>query len=163
MKELLDKISSYNLFNYLLPGIIYVGIIQKLTSIDLVFENNFIGAFSYYFIGLIISRIGSLLIEPILKKCKIIKFSDYGDFISASKEDEQIVLFSEINNTYRTLISLSFLLMFTLVYDKFIIPLDLAPIWISSILSVCLILLFTFSYQKQTSFINKRIEKFKNK
>lgn len=163
MKELLDKISSYNLFNYLLPGVIYVGIIQKITSIDLVMENNFIGAFIYYFIGLIISRIGSLLIEPILKKWKIVKFSDYGDFISASKEDEQIVLFSEINNTYRTLISLSLFLIISVLYDKFITPLELAPIWMNSILSVCLILLFTFSYKKQTGFINKRIEKFKSK
>jgi hypothetical protein len=162
MKELLDKISSYNLFNYLLPGVIFVGIIKHLTSMDLVMENNFIGAFLYYFIGLIISRIGSLIIEPILKKWKIVNFSDYGDFISASKEDEKIALFSEVNNTYRTLISLSLILSLTILYDQLIVPLNIPIVWTSSVLSVCLILLFTFSYKKQTGFINKRIEKFKN-
>lgn len=163
MKELLDKISSYNLFNYLLPGVIYVGILNKATSIDLILENNFIGGFFYYFIGLVISRLGSLIIEPILKKWKIVKFSDYGDFIDASKEDDKIILFSEVNNTYRTLISLSLLLGLSVLYDKFIVPLELASIWINSALSISLIVLFTFSYRKQTGFINKRIKKHKSK
>ncbi|MEQ8417121.1 MAG: hypothetical protein RIB71_21745 [Imperialibacter sp.] len=162
MKELLAKISSYNLFNYLLPGVIYVGLLKELTSINLILESNFVGAFIYYFIGLVISRLGSLIIEPLLKKLRLVKFADYGDFISASKADEQIVLFSEVNNTYRTLISLSIVLIISFLFDRFIIPLEISQIWISLSLNICLVILFVFSYKKQTGFINKRIEKFKN-
>ena len=35
MKELLDKLSAYNLFNYLLPGTIFVAIAQRIS------EHNF--------------------------------------------------------------------------------------------------------------------------
>ena len=40
MKEIIDKISSYNLFNYLFPGIIFVIILREITKYDLVQENN---------------------------------------------------------------------------------------------------------------------------
>ena len=67
MKEILDKLSSYNLFNYLLPGVIFVVIANKVTHYDFIQDDIVIGAFLYYFIGMVISRFGSLAIEPILK------------------------------------------------------------------------------------------------
>lgn len=36
MKDLLDKLSSYNIFNYLLPGIIFTALVEMLTSIKLI-------------------------------------------------------------------------------------------------------------------------------
>ena len=90
MKDILQKLSSYNIFNYLLPGIVFVALLRLFTSYNLIVNEVIVGAFLYYFIGLIISRIGSLVIEPILKKTSLINFSDYGNFISASKKDEKI-------------------------------------------------------------------------
>ena len=51
---------------------------SEITEYNLVQENNFIGAFLYYFIGLVISRFGSLIIGSILQidKLKFIKFAD---------------------------------------------------------------------------------------
>jgi hypothetical protein len=158
MKDIIQKLSSYNIFNYLLPGIVFVAMLRFLTSFDLVIEEVIVGAFLYYFIGLIISRIGSLLIEPILKKTKIIKFSDYPKFISASKKDDKIELFSEINNMYRTFLSMLVILLFIIIYESlpnFIIMNDT----LKSITGlVALIVLFILSYKKQTEYINKRID-----
>lgn len=162
MKEIIDKISSYNLFNYLFPGIIFVVLLRKFTTIDLVIDNNFIGAFFYYFIRLVVSRIGSLIIEPLFKNIKLVTFSDYKDFIEASIKDEKIELFSEVNNTYRTIASLFFCLIITIIYD------GLLSEYLSHhgvdiyLVTVGLLGLFTFSYKKQTSYINKRIEKSKS-
>ena len=117
MKELIDKISSYNLFNYLFPGVLYVLISKEITVYDMVQENIILGVFFYYFIGLVVSRVGSLIIEPLMKKIKLVKFVDYQDFISASKHDNKIKLFSEINNMYRTLISLFVLVLLTKIYE----------------------------------------------
>jgi hypothetical protein len=117
MKELLDKITSYNLFNYLLPGIVFVFLAKEFTDYDLVQDKEIIGAFLYYFIGMVISRIGSLIFEPFLKWIKVIKLADYKDFIIASKADAKIELLSEANNTYRTLASMSFLLITTKCYN----------------------------------------------
>ena len=116
MKEILEKISSYNLFNYLLPGLVFVVILNKLTDYNLVQTDLLIGLFLYYFIGLVISRIGSIVIEPLLKKLKIIKFSEYIDFVKASALDTKIETLSEANNVYRTLCSMfSLLIIFKLL------------------------------------------------
>ena len=71
MKELLDKISSYNLFNYLLPGILFVCISKQFTDYDFIQDNDFIGAFLYYFIGMVISRFGSLCLSPLIDWTKL--------------------------------------------------------------------------------------------
>ena len=159
MKEIIKKISSYNLFNYLFPGIIFVIILREITDYDLVQKNNLLGAFLYYLIGLIISRFGSLIIGKILqsKKLKFIKFADYSEFIFASDKDKKIELFSEINNMYRTLISLFCLLLFSKLYQKISERLNISESLSYILLIICLIVLFVFSYRKQTSFITKRI------
>lgn len=113
MGDLINKISSYNLFNYLFPGIVFVALSKEITAYSFVQQDILVGAFLYYFIGLVISRFGSLVVEPILKKIKFIEFADYKDFVVASQKDPQIEILSEANNTYRTLLSM-FLLVFLL-------------------------------------------------
>lgn len=58
MKEILEKVSSYNLFNYLLPGTVFVFVLSKISGYNFIQKDLLIGAFLYYFIGLVISRIG---------------------------------------------------------------------------------------------------------
>ena len=117
MKEFIDKISSYNIFNYLLPGILFVGLGKEITSFSLVQNNLLIGLFLYYFIGLIISRLGSLTLEPLLKWIKFVKFAPYEDYVRASKLDPKIEIFSEQNNMYRSLCMLSIALILLKIYD----------------------------------------------
>ena len=118
MKDLLDKLSSYNLFNYLLPGVLFVALIDKFTSLHLIQENVLIGAFVYYFIGSIISRIGSIFIEPFLKRVKFVTFSQYSDFVTASKEDPKIEILSEQNNMYRTFCAMLLLIGVVAAFER---------------------------------------------
>lgn len=158
MENLVEKISSYNIFNYLFPGIIF-----SITSGDSVLASiSQKDVFSYfficYFIGLIISRFGSLIIEPILKKFSFIKFSPYLDFLSASKKDPKLEILSQENNTYRTLSSLLFLL---LIFRIYMLVESIFPGMKSFsfyIISLLLLILFLFSYKKNTDFIVKRVE-----
>ncbi len=161
MKELIDKISSYNLFNYLFPGILFVLILKEITSYNLVQDNIILGVFLYYFIGLVISRFGSLTIEPIIKKCKIAEFVNYSDFINASKVDSKIELFSEINNMYRTLIALFILIFLSKLYEILAISFSVCKLLLPYILIISLVILFVLSYRKQTKYIVKRVEHFK--
>jgi hypothetical protein len=158
MKELLDKMSSYNLFNYLFPGILFAVLSKEITTYSFLQENLIIGVFIYYFIGLVVSRIGSLIIEPILKKLSFLKFADYKDFISASQKDSKIELLSEINNMYRTLSSLFILLILLKVYELIESKLPILKDWNSYILLALLLFMFLFSYRKQTTYIIKRIK-----
>jgi hypothetical protein len=158
MKELLDKLSSYNIFNYLLPGVLFVVLLDKFTTYSFVQENLLVGAFVYYFVGLVVSRFGSLVIEPLLKKTSFVTFTDYADFVSASKKDAKIDVLSEVNNTYRTLCSMFVLLLLILGYQFLQAAFPALGSWNSYIFVVLLLIMFLLSYKKQTEYVKKRVE-----
>jgi hypothetical protein len=158
MKELLDKLSSYNIFNYLLPGIVFVVILSKTSNLNLLQSDIITGVFLYYFIGLIISRVGSLFIEPFLKWVKFLKFSEYKKFVNASKQDSKIELFSEINNVYRTFCSLFLMLALAKFYETILLKLSFFEKYSGFVIILVLLLLFLFSYRKQTNYITKRVD-----
>ncbi|OFX47732.1 MAG: hypothetical protein A2X13_11335 [Bacteroidetes bacterium GWC2_33_15] len=158
MKEILDKISSYNLFNYLLPGVLFAFIASKMTGINLVQNDLIIGAFVYYFIGLVISRFGSLVIEPILKKTKFVSFADYKDFVTVSQSDTKLDTLSEANNMYRTLMAMFLLLILSGIYSWLTLKFPIIKEWSTILLVILLFIMFLFSYKKQTNYITKRIK-----
>jgi hypothetical protein len=158
MKEILDKISSYNLFNYLLPGVLFAYIASNLTGLNLIQTDLITGAFVYYFIGLIISRFGSLIIEPILKKTKFVNFADYKDFVIASKTDTKIDTLSEANNMYRTLMSMFLLIIILDLYSYLANKVPVIKDYSLMLLVILLFIMFLFSYRKQTNYITKRIK-----
>lgn len=157
MKDLLDKLSSYNLFNYLLPGVLFAVIIDELTPLRVIQKDIVLGVFVYYFLGSIISRIGSLVVEPILKRVKFIKFAPYEDFVKASKVDAKLEILSEANNMYRTVCALFISTSVVIGYNfvAYYLP------WLNKAglpLSICsLTVLYLFSYRKQTKYITKRV------
>jgi len=158
MKEIIDKLTSYNIFNYLFPGVLFSILATKFANLNLVFDDFIIGVFAYYFTGLIISRFGSFVIEPFLKFIGFIKFSDYKDFIEASKNDSQIEVLFESNNMYRTLISMFTLLFLTIGFQKIVDKWDFLRNNQEAIFLSILLVLFLFSYRKQTNYITKRIK-----
>ena len=147
--DLLEKLSSYNIFNYLLPGILFAVVADKFLAYPFLQQDIVTGAFVYYFIGLVISRFGSLVVEPILKKIKFLEFAEYKDFVIASKNDPKIEIFSEANNTYRTLCSMSFLLLILWIYKIFQSLHPALNSWSSFVLIGLLLVMFLFSYRKQ--------------
>ena len=106
IKDLLERLSSYNVFNYLLPGVLFAAIGDKLTTYTLLHDDMVVALFVYYFYGLVISRLGSLIVEPLLKRSRFIRFAPYKDFVATSRVDTKIEILSEANNMYRTLCAL---------------------------------------------------------
>jgi hypothetical protein len=158
MNELLSKISSYHLFNYLLPGSLFAVVATELTHRQFVQQNLVLGLFVYYFYGLIISRVGSLFVEPFLKWVRFLKFADYRDFVAACKKDPKIDELSETNNMYRTLCTL--LIALTLLQGIVLLELKYPqlkraelPVLIAAVFG-----LLVFSYKKQTGYITKRVK-----
>src|SRR5215471_3847551 len=137
-----DKLSSYNLFNYLFPGVLFVVLAAAFTKYDFVQSNILLGLFLYYFIGLIISRFGSLVLEPLLKRTGFVRFADYADLVTASKKDEQITLLSEVNNTYRTLGSLVICLGMPWLYQNLVEKFKFNHNWSIVVVGALLLALF---------------------
>lgn len=157
MKDLLDKLSSYNIFNFLVPGVVFSVIADEFTRYKFLQDDLLVSAFFYYFIGLIISRVGSLIIEPILSSVKFINKESYSDFIKASEKDQKIELLSEVNNSYRTFCSLFLCLIATKFFDYLSKKCPQIEDFSTEMVVVFLFVLFLFSHKKQSDFINKRV------
>lgn len=158
MKELLDKLSSYNLFNYLLPGVIFAALVDRFTSFHAIQDSIAVGVFVYYFIGSVISRVGSLFIEPLLKRTKFVTFAAYSDFVAAAKEDPKIEILSEQNNMYRTICAMLLLFGAVIAIDKFGKQCIWLEEWSGYLMLTALFALYLFSYRKQCNYITNRVQ-----
>lgn len=159
MKEILEKLSQYNLFNYLLPGVIYAIAIEYETSYSLIQDDVIITLFICYFAGLIISRIGSLVIEKVLKYVNFIKFKPYKDFVSASHKDPKLNVLSEQNNIYRSILGMILTIVLTYLYSLAAGKWAFLNEWKLWVVFGILSIIFLAAYQKQTKYITQRIEK----
>jgi len=157
MKELLDKISSYNIFNFLLPGVVFVALSKEFLGGVISKQNALAAAFLYYFVGLVISRFGSVVIEPVLRVLSFVRSAPYADFIPAEKKDPKLTVLVEVNNTYRTLCSLFVLLLLLKMYLKLGATIPALRNWQETVLAILLLILFLFSYRKQTGYVVKTV------
>ena len=111
---------------------------------------------------MIVSRIGSVIVEPLLKKCKFVVFANYEDYIYASKEDTMIEILSETNNLYRSILGLALTLLIVKLYLIIIKRYSYLNTFSPIIIIISIFVLFAFAYKKQTKYIKQRVEKSKN-
>ncbi len=159
MSDFLNKLSSYNLFNNLLPGILFVVLLNHFTKYKISHDNILLNIFLFYFIGLTISRISSITVEPFLKKIKFVSFRDYKFFLKASQKDNKLDLLVETNNKFRVL----FTTILLIIFSKIFYYLNLNCFGLSEsiqqyLLLIVVALIYLFAYRKQTNYITKRID-----
>lgn len=159
MEKVIDKISIYNLLNCLLPGVIFVVLAKNFLFIDLTQGDIILDVFIYYFVGLIISRLGSLVVERLLRKIGFLEFAKHEDFILASKDDPKLEILSQENNMYRTFVAMFILLLLSKLYLFIRIHYISLQDWDFYILAFLLLIMFLYSYRKQTTYIFNRIKK----
>ena len=172
-KSMLEKISSYNIFNNFFPGIAFCYMVKIFTDYELDIGNLWENIFIYYFWGLIIGRIGSLVIENLMMKVRIknkksklkenyIERAPYKEYIKASEKKSFIKILNETNNMYRAMISVFASVLIIKLYEilsiyfinlfgKIEIPLEI-------LLLITGMILFIVSYKKQTDYIRKRVQ-----
>lgn len=174
-KSMLNKISSYNIFNNFFPGIVFCYMIKLFTNYELDIGSTWENLFIYYFWGLVVSRNGSVIIEELLLKIKIkekkskvqekyIQRAPYKEYSIASEKDSFIKVLNETNNVYRTMISVFVCVLLVKIYE--IVSVYLVELFgqmgnISEILVLVIgIILFIMSYKKQTDYIRKRVQNY---
>lgn len=158
MEKLLEKISSYNIFNFFFPGAIFSALAEHFHLFGPPSDKIVDRLIWYYFVGLAISRIGSIVVEPMLKAAKIVRYSEYSHFITASSKDEKLAILVEVSNTYRTLLAMLATLAATFAGNSIANHLGWSTPTRELILFAAAILLFGFSFRKQSDFISRRVE-----
>lgn len=174
LNNLIEKISSYEIFNNVIPVVVYSVFIENLTRSSIRTENNFIIAILFYFIGLVIGRLGSILSDVIgwcfhkLGWKSFLNFASYSEHVQVENTDSngRIRNLVIMSNMYRTFASLFICLFITILIDR-IWPIisvdDYYKITFIAISFILLAILFAFSYRKQTNYITKRISTYKEK
>jgi hypothetical protein len=155
---ILEKLDSYQILTNLLPGAFFGLVLKFFFGLTFPTQNIIEDVVVYYFMGLIINRIGSLVVESILKKLHFIKYAPYPDFVKATKVDSKIETLSEMNNYTRSLLTSVLLLLGMRILQALSIKwtwLSLNWEWGTTAL---LGVLFLFAYRKQTDYVRKRVE-----
>lgn len=153
LKLVIDKLSQYNFLTNILPGTVLCIILKYLVGYDLIPDDYYQAGIVFYFVGMVNSRVGSIVIEPILKAISWVKFAPYSEFLRAEKEDAKLTILSQENNVFRSYISLMFISILGYIYKNCSLNLRLSLNNESLVLIVILFVLFLFAYKKQTSFV----------
>lgn len=158
MSNFIEKLGSYQIMTNLLPGVFFGMTLNLLLGIPMPFENTGERIMVYYFMGFVVNRISSLIVKPLLKKCKFISETSYSNYTRAAKVDSKIDVLSEANNYFRALLTSSILLIVVSIIRISLWKIE----WVSSnwkwMSMIFLVILFLFSYKKQTKFISKYVE-----
>ena len=153
MSELLSKISSYNLYNYLLVGFVYNMLLCHYTQLGYVDESILKTLIVCYVMGLFIAKLASLFLEPLLIRLhwnnkKFLKWRNKNEYLEASFKDAKIPILLEEANVCRNIAMAIFVFFICLLYDKYV------SIYISMIVAECLFYVIAFficifSYKKK--------------
>ena len=156
--KLIEKISTYQILNYMIPGSVLCVLLKYWVGYDLIAFSAVENVIIVYFVGMVNSRLSSLVLKKILKKTRFIKETERDDFIMAEKKDAKLTVLSDINNMFRAMANVMLLLLVaygmkyigsieTFVLDNFN--------WIAI---GALFLLFLFSFREQTKVVKNRTE-----
>lgn len=156
MESLLSKISAYNLISYGLTGLLLASCYIVLHGLS----PNFGPAIAFgvvYLVGILVSRIGSVLMEWPLKKIGFIKYADYENYVEAENVDSKVSGIAEQSAFYRTL-SCGFILL--AIFSEFDardpVIIGFAG-WIETSAFSFMAILFLFAYRKQCKFVFDRV------
>ncbi len=165
MEIIISALGPYGIIINLIPGILFY-LLAPLEFRSIVNIDNSIFLFVFcYFIGLILNRIGSLIISPMVQIVGFIKYVPYDQFLQAeevekSRAEHKLQTLVTVNNFYRTLCAMTITLIIVRVYyssltcDTFIFR-----IFLNNWIYWGLFVLFLFSYKKQTAFIKNRVNR----
>lgn len=158
MNELLSKVSSYNIFNYLFPGAVFAVLSERLGMLKMPHNDIVTTLLLYYVIGLTISRVGSVLIEPVARRVGFVKYADYPSYVRACSKDTKLEVLLEVSNTYRTLATAFLLLLVGYTFGDVGAKVGMSVGWRNALALIALFTLFLFSFRKQSGYISKRVE-----
>lgn len=159
MESLVEKLNSYNILNNLLPGVVLGFLFESCLSVTIIQGNVIEDLFIYYFIGMIISRFGSVIVEPLYKKIRLVQFAEYDDYINASKKDKKIEILSETNNTYRSILSACIVTILAKIYFAISTKVNVLSNYKEVLILLMCCVIFSIAYRKQTRYIFQRIKK----
>lgn len=158
MESLITKLRNYELVNNVIVGAIIYHLGMYCLKLEPLKNLSLIGELSIvYFVGLVVSRIGSLVLEPVCKTFKIVLYAPPEQYYAAEKKDKKISDIVEANNMYRSLSAGFFMILFA----KFVLnnwPTIMEALNPENVILWILAIGFILAFRKQTGYVRRRVE-----
>lgn len=158
--ELLNRVSSYEFPNMVLPGVLMSSLLCRVLGLDFALIGSIPGIIIFlsvsYTLGLFASKFGSVIIEPIAKSCGVVQRASYEDFCLAENLDKKIAMLAQYRDLYRTFMVVGLYSLVLSIYGTTNNPSNLDVFLIG--LSSLFIVVFFLAYGKQSMYVTKRID-----
>lgn len=116
LKSLSEKLSAYQLFNFIYPGAVFLGILSyKGVPLGMLKEIWWF-LLASYFLGMTISRFGSIVIESTCLKFGWIEKYDIKRYADNIAKNSFTAILLELTNIYRTICSMGILLFLCTIF-----------------------------------------------
>lgn len=153
LKSLSEKLSVYQLFNFIYPGAVFLGILSyKGVPLGMLKEIWWF-LLASYFLGMTISRFGSIVIESICLKFGWIEKYDIKRYADNIAKNSFTAILLELTNIYRTICSMGILLFLCTIF-KYQQDDKCCMLFVE----VLFVLLFGISFIKQHHYLEDKLK-----
>lgn len=153
LKSLSEKLSAYQLFNFIYPGAVFLGILSyKGVPLGMLKEIWWF-LLASYFLGMTISRFGSIAIESICLKFGWIEKYDIKRYADNIAKNSFTTILLELTNIYRTICSMGILLFLCTIF-KYQQDDKCCMLFVE----VLFVLLFGISFIKQHHYLEDKLK-----
>ena len=158
MDKILQALNQYDVVTCIIPGLVFCQLTDWMYCTKFMGTDAFNLLVTSYIFGLIISRIGSIIIEPFCEKVGIIHKAPYSEWVQAKKQDDEIDTITTKSTVYRSLSALIFFQM--ILYICWLFELQHIIFTRCGIFMLCLAAMgfIFFAYRKQVSYVHKRVQ-----
>jgi hypothetical protein len=151
-----DKLDAYNLVANLVPG---AALTYALHFSDFPTPPpDKLGAFLLvaFVAGVTANRLGSLILDPILRRSKFLKPKDYRSFLIREKRDQKLDALVANSGLYRTFFTAGFIYLIALILSQ--LTADVSNQTLLTTFVVGGMAVFLFALRKEDGYIHSRIE-----
>lgn len=154
IEKIIEKIDKYNLFTNIIPGFlllifnVYYFDLERLGAIEELVIS--------YFIGLTLSRIGSIIISKMLKLSSE-NGEPYKKYVKACEKDPKIETLLQGRNTYRTICAMLMIAFVEIIISKLIKKARISNDIIIILIIVLLFVIYAISFCKYNKYIAERV------
>ena len=153
LKSLSEKLSAYQLFNFIYPGAVFLGILSYKGVPLGMLKEIWCFLLSSYFLGMTISRFGSIVIESICLKFGWIEKYDIKRYADNIAKNSFTAILLELTNIYRTICSMGILLFLCTIF-KYQQDDKCCMLFVE----VLFVLLFGISFIKQHHYLEDKLK-----
>lgn len=153
LKSLSEKLSAYQLFNFIYPGAVFLGILSYKGVPLGMLKGIWWFLLASYFLGMTISRFGSIVIESICLKFGWIEKYDIKRYADNIAKNSFTAILLELTNFYRTICSMGILLFLCTIF-KYQQDDKCCMLFVE----VLFVLLFGISFIKQHHYLEDKLK-----